>query len=119
MKIATGIIGIVLGLLTLLQSCLATTAGNLAGKQELSQAGSLGVGAAFLTLFAGAFAFGLPLVAAIVFVLAALMAFMAAGAFPDMGVWGTVDIILAGMSFFAWHRQRRAKHAAAARGTTP
>ncbi|MGD9744326.1 MAG: hypothetical protein AB7V53_16910, partial [Dongiaceae bacterium] len=106
MKIAVGIIGIVIGLLALLQSCVATTAGRLAQKPEMVQAASLGVGAAFFTFIAGAFAFGLPLVAAIIFVLAALMAFMAAGAFPDMGIWGAVDIILAAMSLFAWHRQR-------------
>ena len=59
MKIATGIIGLMIGLLVLVQSCTATTAARFAGREELIQAGSVGVLAAFLTFVAGAFAFGL------------------------------------------------------------
>lgn len=119
MKIAVGIIGIVLGLLALLQSCVATMAGGMTEKPELVEAASLGLGAAIFTFIAGAFAFGLPLVAAIIFVFAALLAFAAAGPFPDMGVWGTVDIILAAMALFAWYRQRKAKQTAASKATAP
>ena len=111
MKIATGIIGLMIGLLVLVQSCTATTAARFAGREELIQAGSVGVLAAFLTFVAGAFAFGLPFVAMVLFIIAGLLGFLASGAFTDMAIWGTVDMILALMAFFAWRSARKAKQA--------
>jgi hypothetical protein len=56
-----------------------------------------------------AFAFGLPLVSAIIFVVGSLFAFIAASSFADMKIWAFADLILAAMAFFAWRSARKAK----------
>ncbi|MBX3576361.1 MAG: hypothetical protein KF723_04060 [Rhizobiaceae bacterium] len=106
MKIAVGIIGILLGLLVLLQSCTVATGGHLVDNKALGEAGSIGVFVGFLCFVGGAFAFGLPLVSVFVFALAGLLAFMVSGDFPDMMVWGFVSVGLAGLSAWAWRSGR-------------
>ncbi|RWH69474.1 MAG: hypothetical protein EOQ86_30230 [Mesorhizobium sp.] len=112
MKIAVGIIGILLGLIVLLQSCAVATGGSLASNQELAGAGSVGVFVGLLFFVGGAFAFGLPLVSAIIFVIGSLLALMAASAFGDMKIWAIADLILAAMAFFAWRSTRALKQTA-------
>ncbi|MBZ9850299.1 hypothetical protein LB565_20165 [Mesorhizobium sp. CA14] len=107
MKIAVGIIGILLGIITMLQSCAVATGGNILANQELAGAGSVGVLVGLLFFVGGAFAFGLPLVAAIVFVVGSFFALIAINAFPDMKVWAVADLLLAAMAFFAWRSARR------------
>lgn len=109
MKVAVGIIGILLGLVSMLQSCAVATGGSIAANQDLAGAGSVGVLVGLLFFVGGAFAFGLPLVAAIVFVVGSLFAFLAANAFPDMRIWAFADIILGVMAFSAWRRSRTPK----------
>lgn len=109
MKIAGGILGLLLGLLVLLQSCTVATTASLVG-HEAAGAGAAGVLVGLLFFVGGAFAFGLPIVSTIAFVLAALLAFLAASEFPDMGIWGGVAVALAALCFFAWRSGRpRAK----------
>ncbi|MER8646819.1 hypothetical protein [Mesorhizobium sp. M1252] len=107
MKIAVGIIGILLGLVSMLQSCAVATGGNILENKDLVGAGSVGLLVGLLFFVGGAFAFGLPLVAAIVFVLGSLFALLAASAFPDMYIWAVADLILAAIAFFAWRSGRR------------
>lgn len=107
MKIAVGIIGIVLGLLVLLQSCTVATGGHLVDNKTLGEAGSIGVFVGLLCFVGGAFAFGLPLVSVFVFALAALLAFMVSGDFPDMRVWGFATLLLAALSVWAWRKSRK------------
>ncbi|RIK85517.1 MAG: hypothetical protein DCC69_10095 [Hyphomicrobiales bacterium] len=109
MKIAAGVIGLILGLLVLLQSCTVATTAGLIGEQASSEAGMMGILVALLLFVGGGFAFGLPMVAAIVFTLAGLLGFAASGNFGDMGIWGVVALALAAMSFFAWRSDRRKK----------
>lgn len=106
MKIAVGIIGMMLGLIVLLQSCMVAAGGGLMSNHDLAGAGSVGLLVGFLFFVGGAFSFGLPLVSAVVFVLGSLLAFLAASSFPDMKIWAFADIILAAMSYFAWRRRR-------------
>jgi hypothetical protein len=75
MKIATGIIAIMLGLLVLLQSCTIGAGSSLLGDQATADAGATGIIAGFFLFVGGAFAFGLPLVGGIILVVAALIAF--------------------------------------------
>lgn len=114
MKIATGIIGLILGLLVLMQSCAVTTGGSLINDQTTAEAGAVGMLAAFLYFVGGAFAFALPVVSMVVFGLAALLALGAAATsdFGDLTIWGVVAMILAIMAFFAWRSDKKKKRAA-------
>lgn len=109
MKIATGIIAMLLGMIVLLQSCTVGTASHMIGDKASSDAGGLGLIAGFLIFVGGAFAFGLPIVSVIVFALAGLLALMGAAEFPDLRVWATVCGILAVMAFYAWRSGRKTK----------
>lgn len=86
-EIATGIIAIMLGLLVILQSRAISTLSAVT-------AGAGGVFTGFLLFVGGAFAFGLPFVAMIIFVLAALLALLGIGEFSDLKMWAAVG--------FAW-----------------
>lgn len=110
MKIAVGIVGILLGMLALLQSCAVTVGSSLTHDQATGGSASIGVLVGFLYFVAGAFAFGLPLVSAIIFGVAALLAFLGAsqGNFGDIGIWGGVGIVLAIGAFFAWRSGKNA-----------
>ncbi len=111
MKIATGIIGIFLGLLVLMQSCAVTAGSGLLQDKATGGAGAIGMLVGLLFFIAGAFAFALPLVAAIMFGLGAVFAFLAAtsGNFGDIGVWGAIALVLAAMAFFTWRSGKKAK----------
>jgi hypothetical protein len=116
MKIAIGIIAMLLGLTVLLQSCTVSLGGGLLEDEAVSQAGAVGVFVGFLYFVGGAFAFGLPVVSMVVFVVAAVfgLAAGASGDFSDLTIWGGAAVILSAMSFLAWRSQRKAKHATTA-----
>lgn len=115
MKLATGLIALMLGLLVLLQSCTVASGGGLMKDQAVYEAGSVGLFVALTYLVGGAFAFGLPLVAMIVFLLGAGMAFLVVGDFPDMSIWGTGALVLAAMAY-AGRRMDAKKRAAGTAG---
>ncbi|MFK0331029.1 hypothetical protein ACIQUB_07885 [Rhizobium sp. NPDC090275] len=109
MKIATGIIGIFLGLIVLLQSCAVTAGSGLIKDQATGGSAAVGMLVGLLFFVGGAFAFGLPLVSAIVFVVAGLLAFLAStqGSFADIVIWGYVALAFAVMAFFTWRAGRK------------
>lgn len=109
MKIAIGIIGIMLGILVLLQSCTVGAASHLVGDAGTSDAGMLGILAGLLLFIGGAFAFGLPIVSTVTFTLAGLIAFAGSAAFPDLKVWGFVALAMAVMAFFTWRSGKKKK----------
>jgi hypothetical protein len=111
MKIATGIIGIILGILVLLQSCTVGVGGGLANDQATSDAGAVGMLAAMLFFVGGAFAFALPVVSMVVFTLAGIIAISAAATsqFGDLNIWGIIALILAVFAFFAWRSDKKKK----------
>lgn len=102
MKIAVGIIAIMLSLLVMLQSCTVGTASHVVGDQTTSQAGAVGLFAGVLLFFGGAFAFGLPIISACLFAVAGLLALIGASDFPDLKIWAFVAFALAALSFLAW-----------------
>lgn len=112
MKIAIGIIGIMLGILVLLQSCTVGTASHLVGDAATGDAGSLGILAGLLLFVGGAFAFGLPIVSTVTFTLAGLIAFAGSAEFPDLKVWGFIALAMAVMAFFTWRSTKKKKVAA-------
>ena len=114
MKIATGIISLVLMLIIAVQSMLVGVGGSMTHNTGYSQGGSVGLLVAFLFLIAGAFAFGKPVVSMVVFVVSALLGFAVAAStgYSDMNVWAVVALLLGGLSLFAWRGDRRRKDAA-------
>lgn len=119
MKIATGIIAMLLGMLVLLQSCTIGTASHMIGDKASADAGGIGLIAGFLIFVGGAFAFGLPFISMIVFALAGLLALVGAAEFPDLRVWAVACAILALMAFFAWRTGRKTKSRPASLSTQP
>lgn len=109
MRIATGILGLILGLLVLLQSCAVTTGSAFLEDDATSEAGAIGLFIGLLYFVGGAFAFGLPGVSVIVFGFAGLLGFAAAaqGEFTDLAVWAGAAIILATMAFFSRKKTKR------------
>jgi hypothetical protein len=116
MKIATGIIAIMLGLLVLMQSCTIGAGSSLLGDQATADAGAVGIIAGFLLFVGGAFSFGLPMIGGIVFLAAALVAFTGIEQFPDLQVWAVMSFILAVMAFFAARSDRKKKNTSAKAG---
>ena len=114
MKIATGIITLVLMFIVGIQSLAVAAGASLANMKHAEQGGSVGIFGAFLFLVGGAFAFGVPLVAAIIMIVAGIFA-VAAGAstpFHDLVIWGVLAFILAGMSLLSFFLGRRRKRRA-------
>lgn len=94
MKIAVGIIGLVLSMIALMQSCTITGLSGLAKNTQFGEAGAFGVLTSFLMFFGAAFSFGLPKVARVLFVLGFLASIPARKTFPDMWIWGVACLIL-------------------------
>ena len=113
MRIATAIIALALMLVIGFQSCAASFGANLSHDQSASSAAGAGFVVAFLFLLGGAFAYGVPIVSVVAFVLAVPIALVAGftSDFRDLQVWGFVSIALAGMSFFAFRARRRTRAA--------
>ena len=111
MKIAAGIIGLIIGLLVLLQSCAVATTASLAEIEIGKQEGSVGVFVAFAMFVGGAFAFGLPGVASAIFFVAGGLALLASTTFADLAIWGGVAWVLAAMTGWASYSARRARKA--------
>jgi hypothetical protein len=104
MKIAIGIISILLSFAVGVQSCTVGVGGALGSNQGLAGSGALGIFVALLFMIGGAFAFKMPNVSWIIFAISALLAFAAASGsgFTDMYIWACVSLGLAAMSYYAF-----------------
>jgi hypothetical protein len=109
MKIATGIISLIIGLIVFLQSCAVGIGGAIFADEVSSQSGSVGLFVAFLLWIAGAFAFALPKVAMVISAIAGIFALMngATSDYADMTVWGVIAFILAILEFFAGRKPKK------------
>ena len=94
MKLAIGIIAIACSFMAFLQSCTVTGLSELAGEQSIQAAGAFGALTAFLMFLGGAFTFGLPGVARVLFFLSALASVPAREEFPDSVLWGGLSLVL-------------------------
>ena len=111
MKIATGIISLVLMIVVGLQSCGVAVGSSILHEQSGSTGASLGAFVAFMFLLGGAFAFAKPFVSMFFFALAAIFGW-AGGAttmYSDLTIWGFASLILGILSFFAWRSDRKKK----------
>lgn len=106
MRMAAGIIAIGLSLIMLMQSCTITGLSGISEDTGMGEAGALGMGVAIMMFFGGAFVFGLPTVAMVIFLLAFVASLAGKEHFPDMEIWGYVCLVLAALAFFG----RRKKH---------
>src|SRR5918911_5018186 len=77
LRIATAIIALALMLVVGFQSCAASFGANLSHDQSASDAAGAGFIVAFLFLLGGAFAYGVPIVSVVAFLLAASIAWIA------------------------------------------
>ncbi|RVG23667.1 hypothetical protein [Sinorhizobium meliloti] len=111
MKIAIGIISILLGLLVLLLPCTVVHSIGNSWRSADQRSRRVGILVGLFYFIGGAFAFGLPAVAMVVLALAGLLGFAAAssGSFSDMMVWAVIALILAVGAFFSWRSGRKAK----------
>lgn len=114
MRIAVLILGLLLGLLMFFQAFLAYALSSAFSTEEQASAMAVGVFVCIIWLVACAFVIGFPLFSAIAFIVSAILAFAISGDFPDMGVWGSVALILAAMSFFGWRGKVKRRRAEAA-----
>ncbi|WP_304459000.1 hypothetical protein [Alicyclobacillus sendaiensis] len=116
MKIAVGIISLILMVIVGLQTLIVGVGGSITHSQGLQQGGAVGLLVAVLFLLGGAFAFGVPLVSAICLVLACIFGIMDGTTTPyhDQTVWGVIALILAVLAFFAWRSDRKKKRMASA-----
>lgn len=112
MKTAIGIICIMIGIVVMLQSCVAATGSALVQDENSYGASAVGLIAGLLVFVAGAFAFGLPKVSMFILMAAGLIALIASSNFPDMMIWAFIAFGLAGLGYFA-NRQDKKKLATA------
>jgi len=107
MKTALGIICIMIGIVVILQSCVAATGSALAQDENTYGASAVGMIAGLLVFVAGAFAFGLPKVSMIILIIAGLIALIASSNFPDMMIWAFIAFGLAVLGFFAARQDKK------------
>jgi RNA polymerase subunit RPABC4/transcription elongation factor Spt4 len=114
LRIATGVISLVLMFIVGIQSLIAVAGGSLAASKSMSNAGAGGLFVAFLLLLGGAFSFGLPLVGAIILLLAGIIAVPIglSSPFQDLAIWGVLCLILGVLDFFAWRIDKKRKRVA-------
>lgn len=102
MRIATGILSIVLTFLIGFQSCAVYVGGSLGDEKEMAGGGAVGMLIALLYLIAGSFSFKKPVVSKYIFIVCAIFGFLAGSSgFSDLYIWGGSSVILAIMSYSA------------------
>lgn len=109
MKIASGIISIILGLIVFLQSCTVGIGGAVFDEESAAQGGGVGIFVALLYMVGGAFAFALPKVALVVMAIAGVFG-IATGtttSYKDMTVWGVIALVIAVLNFFGGRKPKK------------
>lgn len=109
MRIATLIIGLMIGFLLVLQSLtIGMFSETTIVDDTTSTAGAVGLLMALVWLAASALVIAFPLVSTILFALTApLGLFVPTGDFGDLRFHGTVALALAVMAFFGWRGKKR------------
>ncbi len=115
MRIAVLILSLCFSIALGIQSALIAAGAGIGGNAVLSESGVVGMGMAVLFVIGAAFALGLPLIAAMTFILAALAAFGVSGSgFEDLKIWGSLSLILAAASVigsFGLRKKKREREA--------
>jgi hypothetical protein len=111
-KVASGILSLLFGLIALGQSFLVGIGGSIISDESMNQGGAVGLLVSLLLMAGGAFAFQVPKAAAF-FTGAAGLFGLAVGAtttYTDMTVWGVVAIILTVINIVNARKPRRPRH---------
>ncbi len=113
MRIATGVIALVLMVIVGLQACVVYGGAALVEDEGLTEGGAMGLLITLLYLVGGAFAFGKPMIALVAFALAGVLGVLvgATTVFADMTLWGFAAFFLAAMSYMG-HREIKRKQRA-------
>ena len=109
MKIALGLVGILISMIVMFQSFAIYGLSGLVNEEATAQAGALGLFSGFLLFVAGALSFGLLRAAAVVYLIAGFLAHLGKADFPDLGVWAWVAFILCTVCGVTDRSQRKAK----------
>ncbi|MCT4553231.1 MAG: hypothetical protein N4A53_00935 [Pelagimonas sp.] len=109
MKIALGIVGILLSLIVMMQSCTITGLSGLADNAETGAAGAIGLISGFIFFVAAALSFSLPRAAGVTFLLSALLASAGAQDFPDLAIWAAIAGVMGVMAFLTGYLAKRKK----------
>lgn len=115
MRIAVLILGLILGIVMVLQSVLVTGFSGMAGDEASGTAGLGGIMMAVLWLIACALVIPVPLVSAVAFAMAAYVGFTFAKDFGDLRIWAMASIVLAVLSVIGWIGKRRGERKEAKR----
>lgn len=107
-RIATLIVGLLIGLLLFIQSWLSMAFGDTSFvEEETSSAGAAGFIMALMWLLGSALVISFPRVSLALFGLSApLGLFVPTGDFEDLRFHGAVAIVLAAMAYFGWRGKR-------------
>ena len=92
-----------------LQSIAISVGNSIAGDEQTSIAAGYGILVAFMFLVGGAFAFKLPRVSMVAFILAAFFGLPGSSDFKDLWVWGIVSLVLAVLCYFAGRKKKAKK----------
>ncbi|HEX5499750.1 MAG TPA: hypothetical protein VFX03_11000, partial [Thermomicrobiales bacterium] len=109
MRIATLILGLILGAFLFVQTFLVYALSGAINDQATSGAGALGLLMALMWLVACALVIPVPLLSTVIFGLSGLIG-LGAGAgskFADLTIWGVAGLLLAAFSFFGWIGKRK------------
>lgn len=109
MRIASGILSLFFGLVSLGQAGLVYIGGGIIGETSVHEGGAVGILVALLLIMGGAFAFQLPKVAMFITGAAGLLGLAVGGTtgFTDMTFWGVVAIIITILNYLGSRKPRR------------
>lgn len=119
MRVGAMVVGILLSIWTFFEAVLITGLSNAADDEQTGTAGGGGLLAAIVAGIASALVLAVPLFSAILFVVAGLISYAAAGTgYANHWVYGSIFLGLGIMAFFGWigkRKERREKRAELAR----
>lgn len=104
MKKVIGVVGIVLFLLVVLQSCVAGIGNALTDNDEIS--GTAGLMLAIFMLIAGIISImsreskGMTITAIVFYVIGGLIGIANAGSYKDLNIWGGLNLLFAALLIF-------------------
>jgi hypothetical protein len=107
MRIATLILGLILGAMFAMQAVLVTGLSGMAEDDATGAAGAIGLLAVLLWLVASALVIPAPVVAAITFGFAGLLCVAGSGEYGDLSMWGVASLVLSGMALLGWRGKRK------------
>lgn len=106
MKIALGLIGLLISFIVMFQSFTIFGLSGIADNEAGTSAGAVGMLAGFLIFVGGALSFTLLRAAKFVFIVAGLLALLGKGAFPDLEIWAWAALLL-GLGCQLAHRSEK------------